>query len=156
MLGKDVDGLENKELLNIMEKCGHFLYHRRGVKRGQLKVLNYLREKGSVTQKELGEVLILKSGTVSEVVKKLEAQGFISREKDSVDKRKTNLTITKQGTDFLEERLLVIRAQEKVLFDVLSKEEQEQLEKLLLKLFSDWESRFDSALFNHREEREKC
>ncbi len=156
MLGKDVDFLENKELLNIMEKCGHFLYHRRGAKRGQLKILNYLKENGSVTQKELGEVLTLKSGTVSEVVKKLEAQGFITREKDRVDKRKTNLTITKQGGDFLEERLLVIRAQEKVLFEALSKEEQAQLERLLTKLFSDWEGRFDSALFNHRGEREKC
>lgn len=49
--------MDNKELLLIMEKCGHFLYHRRGGKRGQLKVLKLLKERGSVTQKELLEIL---------------------------------------------------------------------------------------------------
>ena len=53
--------MENRQLLEIMEKCGHFLYHRRGGKHGQMKVLRLLNERGCVTQSELLEVLALKS-----------------------------------------------------------------------------------------------
>lgn len=147
--------MENKELLGIMEKCGHFLYHRRGIRRGQLKLLCYLKENGEVTQKELIEGLTLKSGTVSEVVKKLEAQGFVKKEKDVNDKRKVNLSLTEKGDSFRRERLQVSKAQEEVLFDGLSIEEQAQLNHLLTKLFEDWGKRFDSDAFKHIDDRTK-
>lgn len=142
--------MESKELLLTMEKCGHFLYHRRGGKRGQLKVLKLLKERGSITQKELLEVLTLKSGSVSETVKKLENQGFITKEKDKKDKRRINITITDKGVEYLEENMKINSEQEKILFTSLSEKEQEDLKRILEKLFSDWESKFDSSLFNHR------
>ena len=142
--------MENRELLHIMEKCGHFLYHRRGGKRGQIKVLKLIRERGHITQKELLEILILKSGSVSETVKKLENQGFITKERDIDDRRKINITLTDDGRKFLETQMEINREQEKVLFTALSSEEQIQLETLLNKVFEDWVSKFDSSLFNHR------
>lgn len=142
--------MENEELLLVMEKCGHFLYHRRGGKRGQLKVLKLLKKRGSITQKELLEVLTLKSGSVSETVKKLENQGFIIKEKDESDRRKINITITDTGMKYLEENMKINSEQEKILFTSLSEKEQEDLKRILEKLFSDWESKFDSSLFNHR------
>ena len=142
--------MENKELLLIMEKCGHFLYHRRGGKRGQLKVLKLLKERGSITQKELLEILTLKSGSISETVKKLENQGFIIKEKDESDRRKINITITDTGMKYLEENMKINSEQEKILFTSLSEKEQEDLKRILEKLFFDWESKFDSSLFNHR------
>lgn len=141
--------MDNKELLLIMEKCGHFLYHRRGGKRGQLKVLKLLKEKGSIIQKELLEILTLKSGSVSETVKKLENQGFIVKEKDESDRRKINITITDTGMKYLDENRKINSEQEKILFTSLSEKEQEDLKRILEKLFSDWESKFDSSLFNH-------
>ncbi len=144
--------MENKELLHIMEKCGHFLYHRRGGKRGQIKILKLLNERGSITQKELLEILTLKSGSVSETVKKLENQGFIIKKRDNKDKRKINIILTDEGRKFLETQTEVSREQEKVLFTSLSSEEQIQLQTLLNKVFKDWESKFDSSLFNHRKE----
>lgn len=142
--------MENKELLHLMEKCGHFLYHRRGGKRGQVKILKILNENGHITQKELMETLTLKSGSLSESVKKLENQGFISKEKDEMDKRKINITITNKGREFLENQLYITSSQEEILFNALTSEEQENLKLLLAKLFLDWESKFDNSLFNHR------
>lgn len=142
--------MEDKELLRIMEKCGHFLYHRRGGKRGQIKTLRLIAERGEITQKELLEILILKSGSVSEIVKKLENQGFITKKKDNNDKRKIKISITDKGRYFLDTQLAINVEQEKVLFTSLSDEEQKELIKLLSKLFKDWESKFDSSLFNHR------
>ena len=142
--------MENRELLQIMEKCGHFLYHRRGGKRGQLKVLKLIKERGTITQKELLEALTLKSGSVSEVVKKLENQGYIVKTRNSEDRRKIDITLTDEGKAFLESQLEIYREQEKVLFTSLSTEEQEELIMLLNKLFEDWKGKFDSSLFNHK------
>ncbi len=147
--------MENKELLRIMEKCGHFLYHRRGGKRGQLKVLRIINERGSITQKELREVLVLKSGSVSETVKKLENQKFVAKQRDSRDRRLTNITLTDEGKAFLESQSEIMREQERVLFTALSECEQEELKVLLSKLFEDWQSKFDSSLFGHKNHKEE-
>jgi DNA-binding MarR family transcriptional regulator len=144
--------MENRSLLHIMEKCGHFLYHRRGGKRGQIRILKLLSEKGNITQKELLEILTLKSGSVSETVKKLENQGYITKKKDEQDKRKVIITLTDEGRSFLEAQLKINSEQEKVLFNSLTADEQAELEELLNKLFIDWEEKFDKSLFNHRKE----
>ena len=140
----------NDKLLNIMERCGHFLYHRRGGKRGQMRILDLLDKRGAVTQKELLQYLPLKSGSVSETVSKLESQGFILKERDKEDKRRINIILTAKGKDVLERQLAHNREQEGVLFTSLSEEEQQILTELLTKLFEDWQSKFDSDLFNHR------
>lgn len=142
--------MENKELLEIMENCGHFLYHRRGGKRSQIKTLKLIAERGKITQKELLKILTLKSGSVSEMVKKLENQGYIIKEKDENDKRITNITLTDEGRKFLDAQLIIKREQEKVLFTSLSDDERKELIKLLNKLFEDWKSKFDNSLFNHK------
>ncbi len=96
------------------------------------------------------EILTLKSGSVSETVKKLENQGFIVKEKDESDRRKINITITDTGMKYLDENMKINSEQEKILFTSLSEKEQEDLKRILEKLFPDWESKFDSSLFNHR------
>ena len=142
----------NNELLSIMEKCGHFLYHRRGGKRGQIRILNLLDKSNGVTQKELLQNIPLKSGSMSEMVSKLEAQGFILKERDKEDRRKINIILTPKGKSFLDRQLAINREQEKDLFISLTPEEQQLLIQLLNKLFDDWKSKFDSDLFNHRKE----
>ncbi len=142
--------MEDKELLFIMEKCGHFLYHRRGGKRGQLRILRLLTEHGTITQKELLEVLTLKSGSVSEMVGKLETQGFITKERSDTDKRKINITLTDEGRTFLAEKTELMQKQEEVLFDSLTAGQREILKELLSTLLQDWENKFDSSLFAHK------
>ena len=142
--------MENKELLQIMEKCGHFLYHRRGGGKGQLRILKLIDEKGTVTQSELLQSLTIKSGSVSEAVGKLEQRGFITKERAKEDKRKINICLTCEGKAYLEKQLSVNSEQERVLFDALTLHEQQQLNELLNKLFNDWQNKFDNTLFNHR------
>jgi DNA-binding MarR family transcriptional regulator len=142
--------MEDTELLRLMEKCGHFLYHRRGGKRGQMRILMLLKEKNSIPQKELPDLLSLKSGSVSETVSKLEAHGLIVRERDLTDKRRINITLTSEGDAYIKEREQKRQLQDSVLFTSLTKDEIKQLTKLLSKLTADWEDKFDSSLFNHR------
>lgn len=62
-----------------------------------------LWERGSLTVKELGEALYLDSGTLTPLLKKLEAKGLITRKRSTADERNLILTLTKAGTAMREE-----------------------------------------------------
>lgn len=56
-----------------------------------------LWEKKTMTVKEMGEHLYLDSGTLTPLLKKLEAKGFITRVRSTEDERNLNITITAEG-----------------------------------------------------------
>lgn len=141
---------DNHELLDIMEKCGHFLYHRRGGKRGQGRILRILLEEGEMTQKELQEHIKIQPGSMSEIVMKLENAGFIQRMKDESDRRKVILKITEDGKQIVSQNIIRNSEQEKNLFKALDESEQKTLQELLSKLFQDWEATYEKSLFEHR------
>lgn len=133
---------ENKELLKTMEMCGHFLYHRRGGKRGQARILKLLIENGEMSQRSIQDILDIKSGSLSEMVRKMEAENLISREKDEADRRNITIKITPKGIERAEENSQILKKQEQVMFNSLNDEEQEQLYTLLKKLIDDWNGKF--------------
>ena len=61
-----------------------------------------LWEKNTVSMKELGNRLRLESSTLTPLVKKLEAAGYVSRVKSSVDERSTVVSLTDAGRDLRE------------------------------------------------------
>jgi DNA-binding MarR family transcriptional regulator len=63
----------------------------------QYLVLLVLWEEGRVTVGQLGERLQLDSGTLSPLLKRLEANGFVRRERSSVDERLVDVTLTDAG-----------------------------------------------------------
>ncbi len=56
-----------------------------------------LWEKDGLTVSELGERLYLDSGTLTPLLKRLEASGFISRLRDVEDERRVHITLTAVG-----------------------------------------------------------
>ena len=56
-----------------------------------------LWEKKSVTVKELGNALFLDSGTLTPLLKKMEAKGLLSRRRSSDDERSLIVTLTEEG-----------------------------------------------------------
>lgn len=54
-------------------------------------------EKGTMNVKELGEKLYLDSGTLTPLLKKLQAKGYISRERSKDDERYLVVKITQAG-----------------------------------------------------------
>lgn len=141
---------ENKELLSLMELCGHFLYHRRGGKRGQTRILRLLSEHGEMSQRQLQDILNIKSGSLSEIVRKMENEGLILRKKHPEDRRNIMIQITKKGTQTCTENIRLLQEQESILFNALSEKEQEQLFTLLSQLLADWKEHFEQSLFQHR------
>ena len=60
-------------------------------------------EQREITVKALGEKLFLDSGTMTPVLKSLEAKGFVVRKRSAVDERSVSVFLTEQG-DALKER----------------------------------------------------
>ncbi len=91
-----------------------------------------LWEHRSVTVKELGQYLFLDSGTLTPLLKKMEAKGLISRKRDQEDERSLIVSLTPEG-DALRERALEVP--KKMAQCVrLNPEEAMELYKLLYKL----------------------
>lgn len=91
-----------------------------------------LWEQRSMTVKEMGEKLYLDSGTLTPLLKKLEAKGFLTRARSKKDERNLIVTITKEGLA-LRDKALDVPA--KLASCVkLEPEEAKELYRLLYKL----------------------
>lgn len=89
-------------------------------------------EQKKITVKELGEKLYLDSGTLTPMLKNLEAKGFVRRYRDKDDERVLNVEITKEG-EALKEQAVSVPAQMAGCI-ALAPEEAMQLYGLLQKL----------------------
>jgi DNA-binding MarR family transcriptional regulator len=63
----------------------------------QFLVLMALWETDGMTVTALGDALQLDSGTVSPLLKRLEAAGFVERRRESDDERRVTVHLTEQG-----------------------------------------------------------
>ena len=64
----------------------------------QYLVMLVLWERGASTVKQLGQALELDSGTLSPLLKRLEAQGYVHRERSTVDERSVFIHLTHSGS----------------------------------------------------------
>ncbi len=63
----------------------------------QYVVMMYLWEKRLSNVREMGKALLLDSGTLTPLLKKLEAKGYITRIRSKVDERNLDVEITDKG-----------------------------------------------------------
>ena len=73
----------------------------------QYITLMVLWEKKEVNVKEIGEKLYLDSGTLTPLLKKLEAKGYIKRTRSKLDERNVLIKITPEGEDLRRQALSV-------------------------------------------------
>ncbi|WP_089106580.1 MarR family winged helix-turn-helix transcriptional regulator [Streptomyces hyaluromycini] len=75
----------------------------------QYLVMLVLWEQGDLPVKKLGEHLRLDSGTLSPLLKRLEAAGLVHRERSTRDERSVEVRLTEQGAALREQALEVPR-----------------------------------------------
>jgi DNA-binding MarR family transcriptional regulator len=131
-----------------MRSCAHILHHRKG-KDSQQRILAILTERGAMSQRDLTEVLDIRSASVSEILSKVEVNGFILRSKNEVDKRNVNITLTESG--HAEAARIDAHRREFVqqMFSCLTAEEKTSLAALLEKLLADWHDDDDHTGHHH-------
>ncbi len=91
-----------------------------------------LWEKKSVTVKELGGCLYLDSGTLTPLLKKMEAKGLITRRRSGEDERSLIVSLTGKGAQLRDEALDVPVQMAKCV--MLEPGEAQELYRLLYKL----------------------
>ena len=64
----------------------------------QVSILDHLDEQEAITLFELAQHMGVTPSTMSVAINRLTALGYVARIKDKEDARKTNLTLTKQGS----------------------------------------------------------
>lgn len=100
----------------------------------QYIVMMVMWEKHSITAKALGDELYLDSGTLTPLLKKMEANGLVTRERSDSDERNLIVTLTEKG-DLLRERAVDIPAKMGACIS-LSQEEVGTLYTLLYKVLA--------------------
>ena len=89
--------VQEEALTRSLLACGHRLFHATPNSRGQARILKLLTEEGPMGQRELQQRLDIQAGSVSELINKMEARGWITRERDAQDRRRMRLSLTKAG-----------------------------------------------------------
>jgi DNA-binding MarR family transcriptional regulator len=100
----------------------------------QFQLLGLLQEKGAMGQRELGQALATDPSVLVTLLNPLEAEGFVSRERDPADRRRHVVTLAPAGKRQLERATDAQREFEDVLFAALSAEQRDQLRDLLMAL----------------------
>ena len=81
----------------------------------QYLVFLVLWETDGITVKALGDKLFLDSGTITPLVKRLEARGLLRRERDKQDERQVRIYLTEEGRALRQKALAVPLAVDKAL-----------------------------------------
>lgn len=101
----------------------------------QYIVMMVMWEEKELNVKELGDKLFLDSGTLTPVLKKLEAKGYVTRERSKIDERTLIVTLTEGGKELRESAVGIPVGMRGCL--KLSDEEVIQLRTMLGKILSD-------------------
>ncbi len=91
-----------------------------------------LWEQGSTTVKELGNALYLDSGTLTPLLKKMEAKGLITRRRSEADERSLIVSLTEEGEALKDKALSVPHQMASCV--CLAPEEAQELYRILYKL----------------------
>ena len=98
-----------------------------------------LRERGTLTQRELVELTQRRSATLSEQLETMEKAGYIVREKNALDKRNIDVRLTDAGRTAADEARREREATAEALFGGLSEQERTAFYNILGKLGEAWE-----------------
>ncbi|WP_086314655.1 hypothetical protein A5821_002241 [Enterococcus sp. 7F3_DIV0205] len=94
-------------------------------------MLHQIQEYQPITQKELGEKLLISKGGVSQMIKQFESDGWITRRQEWKEKY---ISLTDKGQKQLDNCFIAQSKQQAAAFDNLTKQEVLQLAKISKKL----------------------
>ena len=96
----------------------------------QFGVLDALLHLGSMKHKEIGEKILKSGGNITMVINNLERRELVQRKRGEKDKRQFIIHLTPKGKNKIQESLPHISKSIKKHFEILSKEEKKELQRL--------------------------
>lgn len=101
-----------------------------GLTESQFGVLDALYHLGPMKQKELGKKILKSGGNITMVINNLEKHGMVQRKKGEKDKRQFIINLTSNGKKAIQDLLPQITKKIQKHFEILTKEEQKELQRL--------------------------
>jgi DNA-binding MarR family transcriptional regulator len=114
-----------------------------GLNLGDYKLLIKLRVAGPphrLTPGELSQHLLVSSGAMTNRLDRLEDAGLVARSPDPHDRRGVLVELSPEGSEILDRTIEVQSAKEKALLSTLSSEDKEELNGLLRRLMTAFET----------------
>lgn len=126
--------MDERELYAAMRVLGHRMHMMSDGRAGQGRLLGLLLENDGITQREMQDMVFVRSGSLSEVLGKLEAAGLVERRPSAEDRRMMRVFLTEPGAR--EAREWAERREDAAagIFDCLNGEEKEQLFQLVTRI----------------------
>lgn len=87
----------DEQLVNAILDVGRDIRRLFEGKESQSRILMILRLQGAVTQKMLIQILHIQPGSASEILKKMEKAGLIIRVPNEMNRRASDIVLTRQG-----------------------------------------------------------
>ena len=101
-----------------------------GLTESQFSALDALLHLGSMKHKEIGEKILKSGGNITMVINNLERRKLVQRKRGEKDKRQFIIHLTPKGKNKIQESLPHISKSIKKHFEILSKEEKKELQRL--------------------------
>lgn len=130
-----------------LRACGHFLHFNMGGKAGRKRVLATLLREGEISQRTLQDLLDIQSGSLSEILAKIEADGLLEKVKCGSDRRGYILRLTESGQALAKQVTACHEARVDKLLGCLSDDEQLALLAMLDQLTLHWSSDEVASMF---------
>lgn len=97
------------------------------VGQGQPRILKELRERGTMTQKELADICILDVATMSRTLDRLEQSGLIKRENNPKSRRSWNISLTQDGEKMADKAIEIFDMTDEIFCKGITEEELKTL-----------------------------
>ena len=124
-------------LAQVCRMTGHHLrthMEKIGLHRGQGFALLHLWHHDGIPQRELSEAMHVSPASVTNMLQRMERDGWITRERDREDQRVVRVYLTRKAKALRAEARTAFREMEKELASIYTNEERETLKRLLMKL----------------------
>jgi len=132
-----------KQLRFISEAGNYFMSQKKQKLTGQQRALAILKLEDGLTQNYLAEVLDLRPSSIAELMKKMEANGDITRKEDEHDKRSKHIYLTDAGrAKAIANAALKNEDYSETFFAGLNPEEKGQFSEYLQKISDGWDDDF--------------
>jgi DNA-binding MarR family transcriptional regulator len=105
-----------------------------GIQTKHVGVLATIVERGPLSQKAVGEALLIDRTTMVQLADKLESLGLVERRPDPVDRRVSLLHLTADGESAYRQARSLVREAEAHLLDCLSAKDRRKLHRLLVRV----------------------
>ncbi len=132
-----------REIHNELRNLSHHFRLMSDSRGGQKQILFILSQEEQLSQRKLMDITGIKSGSLSEVLGKLEHAGLIERTQSTEDRRSVDIRLTEQGQ--IQARLNHADFNENLvrMYSCLTAEEKDTLLTLIRKLNADWKTQIE-------------